>query len=71
MRRRWWMLMIFPCGPVRRPRGVSRRSRGRSRRAPIAVYDLPVTRAVTDYEEFPGETNAIIRCRSRRGSRAT
>jgi RND family efflux transporter MFP subunit len=24
----------------------------------IAVYDLPVTRTVTDYEEFPGETDS-------------
>lgn len=27
---------------------------------PIAVYDLPVTQVVTDYEEFPGQTDSII-----------
>ena len=26
----------------------------------MAAYDLPVTRTVTDYEEFPGQTEAII-----------
>ena len=26
----------------------------------MAVYDLPVTRVVTDYEEFPGQSDAII-----------
>jgi multidrug efflux system membrane fusion protein len=28
--------------------------------APVAVYDLPVTQVVTDYEEFPGQTDSII-----------
>jgi RND family efflux transporter MFP subunit len=28
--------------------------------APVAVYDAPITRVVTDYEEFPGQTEAII-----------
>ncbi len=28
------------------------------RPTPIAVYDLPITRMVTDYEEFPGETDS-------------
>jgi RND family efflux transporter MFP subunit len=28
--------------------------------APVAVYDLPVTREVIDYEEFPGSTEAIV-----------
>ena len=27
---------------------------------PIAVYDLPVTRTVTDYEEFPGQTDSLF-----------
>ena len=26
---------------------------------PVAVYDLPITRVVTDYEEFPGQTDSI------------
>ncbi len=25
---------------------------------PIAVYDLPIMQNVTDYEEFPGDTDA-------------
>ncbi len=28
------------------------------RTTPIAVYDLPITRTVTDFEEFPGETDS-------------
>ena len=28
------------------------------RPTPIAVYDLPVTRTVLDYEEFPGDTDS-------------
>ncbi len=26
---------------------------------PIVTYDLPITRTITDYEEFPGQTRAI------------
>ena len=37
----------------------------------MAVYDLPVTRTVTDYEEFPGQTDAIISVQVRRASRDT
>jgi multidrug efflux system membrane fusion protein len=28
------------------------------RPTPVAVYDLPITRTVTDYEEFPGQTDS-------------
>jgi len=27
---------------------------------PVISYDLPVTKTITDYEQFPGETEAII-----------
>ncbi len=32
---------------------------GPVRTTPIAVYDLPITRVVTDFEEFPGQTDSI------------
>ena len=38
--------------------GCQQAQSGPARTTPIAVYDLPITRTVTDYEEFPGETDS-------------
>ena len=33
---------------------------GEKQKPPVIAYDLPVTKTITDYEQFPGETQAII-----------
>jgi membrane fusion protein, multidrug efflux system len=38
--------------------GCQQAQSGPVRTTPIAVYDVPVTRDVLDYEEFPGETDS-------------
>jgi multidrug efflux system membrane fusion protein len=38
--------------------GCQQAQSGPVRATPVAVYDPPVTRTVTDFEEFPGETEA-------------
>ena len=38
--------------------GCQQAQSGPVRPTPIAVYDLPVTQTVTDFEEFPGETDS-------------
>ncbi len=34
----------------------------------VVVYDIPSTQVVTDYEDFPGRTDAIYTVEVRRGS---
>ncbi len=60
MNRRWWMVLIFPLWASAAATGCQQAASGRPALKPVAVYDLPVTRTVTDYEEFPGQTDAII-----------
>jgi membrane fusion protein, multidrug efflux system len=33
---------------------------GQKQKPPVIAYELPVTKTITDYEQFPGETEAII-----------
>ena len=47
--RRWRRLSARP----------ARRPAARPDSRPLVVYDLPITRTVTDYEEFPGRTDAL------------
>ncbi len=57
IKRRWWMVlsvstvaaMAAGCQQGPPPQGPP---------TPIAVYDLPVTRTVLDYEEFPGDVDS-------------
>ena len=60
MRRRWWALTIIPLWAGLAATGCQQAQSGPVKTAPVAVYDLPVTRVVTDYEEFPGQSDAII-----------
>src|SRR5262249_48425385 len=57
MMRRWWMVLSVPLLPAMAA-GCQQAQSAPGRPTPIAVYDLPVTRTVTDYEEFPGETDS-------------
>ena len=59
MRRHWWM-MIFPLWVSLAATGCQQAHSVPVKTAPVAVYDLPITRVVTDYEEFPGQTDAIV-----------
>jgi len=61
MNRRWWMMMmIFPTCASLAATGCQQAKSGPPPSIPVAAYELPVTRTVTDYEEFPGQTDAII-----------
>ena len=40
--------------------GMSAGASGPVKPSPTAVYDQPVTRIVTDYEEFPGDIDRLI-----------
>ena len=60
MNRRWWMVLIFPMWASAAATGCQQARSGPPPSIPVAAYDLPVTRTVTDYEEFPGQTDAII-----------
>jgi len=60
MNRRWWMALIFPMWASVAATGCQQARSGPPPSIPVAAYDLPVTRTVTDYEEFPGQTDAII-----------
>ena len=60
MRRRWCTLTIIPLWAGLVATGCQHSQSGPVKTAPVAVYDLPVTRVVTDYEEFPGQSDAII-----------
>ena len=59
MNRRLLMIMTLPllaCAAS----GCQQKTETQKPQTPIAVYDLPVTQTVTDYEEFPGQTDSII-----------
>ena len=57
MKRRWWMLLSMPLLAAMAA-GCQQAKSGPVRTPPIAVYDTPITRTVTDFEEFPGETDS-------------
>ena len=58
MNRRWWMVLILPLWASAAATGCQQAQSGPVKTTPIAVYDLPVTRTVTDYEEFPGDIDS-------------
>ncbi len=60
MDRRWWLVLILPLWGGALGTGCQQARSGPPPSVPVAAYDLPVTRTVTDYEEFPGQTDAII-----------
>jgi multidrug efflux system membrane fusion protein len=49
------MVLALPLLACAAATGCQQAQSGQARPVPIAVYDLPVTRVVTDYEEFPGD----------------
>jgi len=58
MNRQWWMVLMVPVLASAAATGCQPAQSGPVRTTPIAVYDLPITRTVTDYEEFPGDTDS-------------
>jgi RND family efflux transporter MFP subunit len=54
------MVLIFPIWASAAATGCQQARSGPPPSIPVAAYDLPVTRTVTDYEDFPGQTDAII-----------
>ena len=59
MSRRWWMVMMGPLWASAAATGCQQAQSRPITPTPVAAYDLPITRVVTDYEEFPGSTEAI------------
>src|SRR5437016_3571924 len=60
MSRRWWMMVLMvPLWASAAATGCQQAQSGPVKTTPIAVSDTPITRVVTDYEEFPGYTDAI------------
>ncbi len=55
MNRRWWILLNLPLLASAAAAGCQQAKSGPVKTSPTAVYDLPVSRTVTDYEEFPGD----------------
>ena len=60
MNRRWWMMLLFAVWASAAATGCQQARSERPPSVPVATYDSPITRTVTDYEEFPGQTDAII-----------
>lgn len=55
MNRRGWMLLTLPLLASAAATGCQQAKSGPVRPSPTVLYDTPVTRTVTDYEEFPGD----------------
>ena len=55
MNRRARILLTVPLLASAAATGCQQAKSGPVKTSPTAVYDLPVTRTVTDYEEFPGD----------------
>src|SRR5262245_10017839 len=51
-------MLVSVHAPAAMAAGLQPAQSGPPRMGPIAVYDLPVTREVTDYEEFPGDIDS-------------
>jgi multidrug efflux system membrane fusion protein len=60
MSSRWWMLTILLICVSATATGCQQAQSGAVKPTPTVVCDAPVTRVVTDYEEFPGQSDAII-----------
>jgi membrane fusion protein, multidrug efflux system len=60
MNRHWWTVLVFPLWACAAATGCQQARSMQEPPAPVAVYDVPVMREVSDYEEFPGSTEAII-----------
>src|SRR5205085_11557247 len=58
LRTRWLPLLLFPCAVLlgcNRPNG----QQGPGNKAPDVLVSVPVSDTVTDYEDFPGRTEAV------------
>ncbi len=60
MNRRLLMVMTLPLLGCLAASGCQQAQSKPVAATPIAVYDTPVTQTVTDFEEFPGQTDSII-----------
>jgi multidrug efflux system membrane fusion protein len=60
MNRASWIMMVVPLLASAAATGCQQAKSGPPRATPLATYDLPVTRTVTDYVDFPGTTDARI-----------
>jgi multidrug efflux system membrane fusion protein len=61
MNRRWWIVLAVSMWAGVAAPGCQQAQSGPAAKAPQVVwYAQPITRVVTDYEEFPGQTEAIF-----------
>jgi multidrug efflux system membrane fusion protein len=58
MNRHWLMVVIVALAAAAAPGCQQSQSGSFKPPEPVVVYDLPITKVVTDYEEFPGYTDS-------------
>jgi len=60
MNRQWSIVMLVVLLASAPMTGCQPANSAPPKGPPIVTYDLPITRTITDYEEFPGQTRAIF-----------